>query len=81
MVMFGGDGDDTMTGSLANGNYFDGGTGNDAMIAQHRPWRWVAGDDTMHGGGDKDTFVDLYGATQLSATTATPSRRRGLRPA
>jgi Ca2+-binding RTX toxin-like protein len=68
MVMFGADGDDTMTGSLDNGNYFDGGAGNDTMIGGNSTDYMAdvsGGDDTMHGGAGNDTLVDLYGRTQL----------------
>ena len=57
-----------MTGSLDNGNYFDGGAGNDVMIGGNTTDYMAdvtGGDDTMHGGGGADTLVDLYGSAQL----------------
>ncbi len=68
MVMLGGDGDDRMTGSVDNGNYFEGGMGNDVMQGGNTTDYMAdvtGGDDIMHGGAGDESMTDFYGVAEL----------------
>ena len=65
--LFGGDGDDTLTGSLTSNNAMYGGTGNDTVTGgDWTDWFYDAGgNETVHAGGGNDVISDNYGVNFL----------------